>query len=221
MIAAGRRRSPAERRPGASSGRRAGPPAAAPLARCARRLHGARRPLAGVPSSTTGNRRGEQMERLDTRLDGPILIAPESSATSAASSARPTAAACSPSSGSPRRWFRTTTRARDAGSCAACTSRSGAGPRSSCAAGRGAIFDVLVDSARVADLRPVGGLRADRGEHAHASTARSASPTASVCSATSPTSCTSRATTTPTRPSEVSPTTTPTSRSSGRFRSTS
>ena len=34
--------------------------------------------------------------------------------------------------------------------------------------GRGAIYDVVVDlRTRLADLRPVGGLRADRGQHAH------------------------------------------------------
>ena len=45
---------------------------------------------------------------------------------------------------------------------------------------------------RLADVRAVGGLRADRREPAACSTARSASRTASACSATSPTSSTSR-----------------------------
>ena len=53
--------------------------------------------------------------------------------------ARPTGAAPSWSSGSSRRWSRTTTRARAAAWCAACTSRSAAARRSSCAAARGAI----------------------------------------------------------------------------------
>ena len=69
-------------------------------------------------------------------------------------------------------------------------------------------------AARLADLRPVGGLRARRRRATASSSFRSASRTASACSRRSPTSTTrSRATTTP-RPRPGSPGTTPRSRSS-------
>ena len=87
------------------------------------------------------------MRRLQTRLDGPVLIEPHKLGDDRGFFCETTGAAYFKSSASARRWFRTITRAHAAASCAGCTSRStGAAKPVRCA--RGAIVDVMVDIRR-------------------------------------------------------------------------
>ncbi len=73
-------------------------------------------------------------KRIETRIDGLVLLEPASTATSAASSSRPSASATGGDAGSTAPSSRTTTRAPAPESCAAFTSRRVPGRRSSCAA---------------------------------------------------------------------------------------
>ena len=86
-------------------------------------------------------------ELLATTLDGPLILAPKCSATTAVSSWRPTDEATSTPWGSPRRWSRATTPARRVASYADALH---GGQRTAklvrCA--RGEIYDVLVDLRR-------------------------------------------------------------------------
>jgi len=88
------------------------------------------------------------VQRPQTKLDGPILIAPRVIRDERGSSVRPTAEAPMRSSASPRRWCRTITHARARGSCGACTFRSGKGQPCWCAAVAVRYFDVVVDLRR-------------------------------------------------------------------------
>ena len=113
--------------------------------RGARRLHGAGqcwpRPSDNQPPGADGaagdKTRGPDADRAEGVRRRARLLLP-----------RPTGRASSPSSGSPRRWCRTTTPAPTTASSAACTSRSATGAAKLVRCGRGAIFDVVVDLRR-------------------------------------------------------------------------
>ena len=116
------------------------------------------------------------------------------------------------SSGSTRRWSRTTTRARAAASCAGCTSRRARRGEARALRARGDLRRPRRRAPRVADLRRSGRASSSATRTCTCSTRRSASPMASACSATSPTSSTSRTpTTSPTSTERASSTTIPTS----------
>ena len=173
--------------------------------------------------------RGGAVGKVPARCDDSTLALrarscspPTSSATIAASSARPTAAAASWSTGSTRRWSRTTTRARARGVVRGMHFTVGRGAAKLVRCGRGTIFDVLVDLRRgLTHVRGLGGLRAERREHAHPLCPRGVRPWLLRHSARLPTSSTSRTATTTRPPTTRSGTTIPRSASNGRSRSTS
>ena len=83
---------------------------------------------------TVASLRAMPFSVLESRLDGPKLIEPKVFGDERGFFAETYRRRVRRARASPRRWSRTTTRARGAGSSAACTSRSAAGGASSCAA---------------------------------------------------------------------------------------
>ena len=126
------------------------------------------------------------MERLETRLDGPILIAPRVIGDERGFFCETYRAQRFAELGIPEEMVQDNhSRSRHGDRAGHALSDRAGGGQARALRSRSDLRRRRRPARGLADLRPVGGLPPDRGEHAHASTARSGSPMASACSARS------------------------------------